>query len=110
MIKIFYFLTVAVGIFLGFYALMSLPNSPFVQFNWYGLFIFAGASIAFILSFRFKKFLPYVFFVLGILAMLNTYFYFKECSQIKGIELFGGFFISIAPIFSSEKKARKIKV
>lgn len=108
MIRIFYFLTVAFGIFLGFFSLFSLPDSPFVQFNWYGLFIFVAASAAFVLSFRFKKFLPYIFFALGILAMLNTYFYFKECSQIKGIELFGGFFISIAPIFSSEK-GKKIK-
>jgi|GEM_PF-1892703 membrane-bound ClpP family serine protease len=110
MLKFFYYPTVAFGIVIGFLSLFLLKRSPFVPFNWNGLIIFTLATVVFILSFKFKKFLLYVLFALGLLAMLNTYLYFKECSQIKGIELFGGFFISLAPVFSSTSKKEKQKV
>lgn len=102
--RILYIFTSVFGMVLGFASLILLPRSPFVPFNWYGLLIFTIATIAFALSFKFRKIGPYVLFLIGILAMLNTYFYFRECSQIKGIELFGGFFLSLAPIFWKEKK------
>ncbi len=47
--------------------------------------------------------------MLGILAMLNTYFYFKQCSYIKGLEVFGGFFISLAPLFVKSNKGKRVK-
>jgi hypothetical protein len=110
MMKIFYVSSVLGGILLGFVSLLLLPRSPFIPFNWYGLLIFVIASFVFVLSLKFKKILPYILFALGILAMLNTYLYFRECSQIKGMELFGGFFISLAPLFVTKpKKDQKIK-
>ncbi|HEU24891.1 MAG: hypothetical protein C0176_04660 [Mesoaciditoga sp.] len=105
--RIIYSITVLSGIALGFISLIILPKSPFIPFNWYGLAIFTVASIFFVLSFRFRKIGPYILFLVGILAMLNTYLYFHECSQIKGMELFGGFFISLAPLFTTQKKKTK---
>ena len=104
-----YIAVVLIGIFFGFYAIFSTPISPFTQFNWVGLIIFTGALIVFVPSVKYQKYLPYVLFAIGISAMLNTYFYFKQCSALKGLELFGGFFISLAPIFAKNysKKSHK---
>jgi len=110
MMKILYVLFILGGILLGFVSLLLLPRSPFVPFNWHGLLIFSAALLVFVLSLKFKGFLLYLLFALGILAMINTYLYFRECSQIKGMELFGGFFISLAPLFTTNsKKRQKIK-
>ncbi len=104
-----YISVVVMGIILGFFSISQAPVSQFTQFNWGGLIIFTGALIVFVPSIKYQKYLPYVLFVLGILAMINTYFYFKECSTLKGLELFGGFFISLAPIFAKDhsKKTHK---
>lgn len=101
--KIVYATVVTFGIVLGILSLVYLPRSPFVPFNWAGLWIFAVSAVVFVFSLKYQKILPFVLFVLGLLAMLNTYLYFKQCSDIKGIELFGGFFISLAPIFIKGK-------
>ncbi|BBJ28074.1 hypothetical protein [Athalassotoga saccharophila] len=101
--RIIYSIVILLGITLGFISLLMIPKSPFVPFNWYGLVIFISAGIFFVFSLKFQKIGPYILFFIGIFAMINTYFYFRQCSQIKGMELFGGFFISLAPIFTSKK-------
>ncbi len=110
--KIFYIVVISIGIFLGFLSLFYQPHSIFIPFNWWGLAIFITAIFFLIASLKYQKIFSYFLFVLGILAMLNTYFYFKQCSYIKGFEVFGGFFISLAPLFvkRSEKKNAKRKV
>ncbi len=107
MMKVLYSVVVLLGITLGLISLLMIPKSPFVPFNWYGLVIFVIAGIFFVFSLKFHKVGPYILFFIGILAMLNTYLYFHECSQIKGMELFGGFFISLAPVFAVQKKKTK---
>ncbi len=71
--------------------------------------IFVTAAIFLLASLKYQKIFSYLLFVLGILAMLNTYFYFKQCSYIKGLEVFGGFFISLAPLFVKNNKEKRVK-
>ncbi len=108
-LKILYISVVLIGIILGFFSISQVSNSIFTQFNWAGLMIFITALVIFVPSIKYQKYLPYALFALGLLSMLNTYLYFKECSTLKGLELFGGFFISLAPIFTKKysKKTHK---
>jgi len=108
-LKVFYIVVVSVGISFGLLSLLYQPHSIFIPFNWSDLAIFIMATIFLIASLKYQKIFSYFLFVIGILAMLNTYFYFKQCSYIKGLELFGGFFISLAPLFVKVDKKKNAK-
>jgi hypothetical protein len=87
------------GLILVSLSLLFYQPSPFFSFNWIGLTLLISGTFFFALLFKYPKFSQYALFIIGILAMLNAYFYFKQCSNLKGLEVSGGFLVSVFSLF-----------
>ncbi len=90
---------IILGLFLVFYSLISYRPSFFFPFNWIGLALLILSISFLVLRFKSPKLSQYALFILGLLVMINTYFYFKQCSNLKGFEVIGGFLISVFSLF-----------
>ncbi len=97
--RYFFLSFVILGLILVSYSIISYQPSFFVPFNWMALVLVVLGGLLSILLFKYPRLSQYLLFATGLLIMLNAYFYFKECSNLKGFEVIGGFLISSFSLF-----------